>query len=697
MGSFAVAARLTELQEANMTLTTSEVLARHTLVPDRERYLRDVLEGLPVAIYTTDAAGRITFYNSAAAGLAGHRPVLGKDEWCVSWRLYRPDGTPLPHDQCPMAIALREGRPVRGVEALLERPDGTRVPFLPYPTPLWSASGVLVGAVNLLVDLSAQHAVQAELRRLNETLEQRVAERTAALSESNRNFRLLVQSVTDYAIFMLDRNGFVANWNPGAQRIKGYAAHEIIGQHYSRFYTEHDRKNRVPDRALEAARLAGKYESEGVRVRKDGGTFWASVVVDAIYDESGEVIGFAKVTRDLTERRAAEEQLRHAQKMEALGQLTGGIAHDFNNMLTPVMAHLDLIAVRATNETLRRQALAALRSVERAARLTHRLLAFSRKQHLEPIATNLSDLVSGMSEMLACSLGGTIRIELALGEKLWPTSIDPAQIESAILNLAINARDAMADAGTLTIETSNVHFGPLHCPVELKPGDYVMVSVTDTGTGMSDEVRARAFDPFFTTKAIGKGTGLGLSQVYGIVGQSGGAAEIQSAIGRGTTVRLYLPRLRESVETQRSEGRRPTNAPSCSGAHILVVEDDDDVREAIVESLSQFGYHVTAVGSGGTALDRLHSGLFDAVIMDFAMPGMNGGELAPIVRARWPDLPILLITGHVETASFQGNKGWTAMLRKPFAAADIDAKLCGLIGRVQSSTANVVQLRPTAG
>jgi PAS domain S-box-containing protein len=680
-----------------MSLATSRIRAARTLVTDGERYFRDVLEALPVAIYTTDAAGRITFYNSAAAALAGRRPVLGKDEWCVSWRLYRPDGTPLPHDQCPMAVALREGRPVRGVEAMLERPDGTRVPFLPYPTPLWNASGVLVGAVNLLVDLSAQYAAQAELRRLNDTLEQRVAERTAALSEIDRNFRLLVQSVTDYAIFMLDRNGFVANWNPGAQRIKGYAAGEIIGQHYSRFYTEHDRKNRVPDRALDTARRTGKYEAEGVRVRKDGSTFWASVVVDAIYDESGEVVGFAKVTRDLTERRATEEQLRHAQKMEALGQLTGGIAHDFNNMLTPVMAHLDLIAARAANETTRRQAVAALRSVERAARLTHRLLAFSRKQHLEPTATNLSDLVSGMGEMLARSLGGAIRIEFALGEELWPTLIDPVQIESAILNLSINARDAMADAGTLTIETSNVHFGPLHCPVELKPGDYVMVAVTDTGTGMSDEVKARAFDPFFTTKAIGKGTGLGLSQVYGIAGQSGGTAEIHSAIGRGTTVRIYLPRLRENAETQRLEGRRPASAPSRSGAHILVVEDDDDVREAIGESLSQFGYQVTAVASGGTALDRLHSGFFDAVIMDFAMPGMNGGELGPIVRARWPELPILLITGHAGSTSLQGNKSWTAVLPKPFVAADLDAKLCGLIGRVQSSTANVVQLHPKAG
>jgi PAS domain S-box-containing protein len=669
------------MMKTSTSLTAFHLTAAQEPVPEQDRLFRDALDVLPVAVYTTDAAGRITFYNQAAVDLAGRRPELGKDEWCVSWRLYWPDGTPMPHDQCPMAVTLREGRPVRGVEALLERPDGSRVPILPFPTPLRDASGALIGAVNMLLDASEQKRAQAELRQVNESLERRALERTAALGESDRKFRLLVENVTDYAIYMLDTNGFVANWNAGAQRIKGYAAAEIVGQHYSRFYTEQDRKKRLPDHNLEIARRTGKYEAEGLRVRKDNSIFWAGVVIDAIYDDTGRLVGFAKITRDLSERRAVEEQLRHAQKMEAIGQLTGGLAHDFNNLLTPVMAHLDLIAERSASETVRRQATAALRSVRRGARLTHRLLAFSRKQHLEPRATNVNELVTSMGEMLLRTLGGTVRVEFALAEDVWPVMIDPGQIEGAILNLAINARDAMADAGTLTIKTANLRCGPPTCPAQLKPGDYVVISVADTGTGMSDEVKARAFDPFFTTKDVGKGTGLGLSQVYGIAGQSGGTAEIDTALGRGTTVRMYLPRAGEAAQGKRLEARRPIDAPVRSGARVLVVDDDADVREVIVESLCEFGYDVTAVSSGGAALDKLHSGSFEAVVMDFAMPGMNGGDLGPIIRSRWPELPVLLITGHAGTASLQRDAGWTAMLGKPFVAGELDTKLRGLIGR----------------
>jgi PAS domain S-box-containing protein len=661
------------------TSTAFDHQAAQEPATEGERRFRDALEALPVAIYMTDAAGRITFYNQAAAELAGRRPELGKDEWCVSGRLYWPDGTSMPHDQSPMAVALREGRPVKGMEAVLERPDGTRIPILSFPTPLRDLSGALVGGVNMLLDRSDQQRAPTAFRSVSEILEQRAVERTAQLGSSDRNFRLLVENVTDYAIYMLDPAGFVANWNAGAQRIKGYAADEIIGQHYSRFYTEHDRQKRVPNHALETARRTGKYESEGLRVRKDNSIFWASVVIDAIYDDGGRLVGFAKITRDLTERRAAEEQLHHAQKMEAIGQLTSGIAHDFNNLLTPVMAHLDLIAARAVNETVRRQATAALRSVKRGARLTHRLLAFSRKQHLEPRVTNINDLVTGMGEMLLRTLGGVVRVEFALCEDVWPALLDPTQIEGAILNLAINARDAMADAGTLTIETANVGFGPSNCPVALEPGDYVLVAVTDTGTGMTEEVKARAFDPFFTTKEIGKGTGLGLSQVYGIARQSGGTVEIDSAIGRGTTVRIYLPRVREVAEGLGLDVGRAVDAPARTGARVLVVDDDPDVREVIVESLCEFGYDVTPVPSGGSALDTLHCRSFDAVVMDFAMPGMNGGDLGSIIRSRWPDLPILLITGHSETASLRRKPGWTAIMRKPFVAAELDAKLSDLL------------------
>ncbi len=287
-----------------------------------DHYFRELLDALPVALYVTDAAGRIIFFNEACIEFAGRTPVLGSDYWCVTWRLLNPDGTPLPHDRCPMAIALKEDRAVRGAEAIAERPDGTRVPFIPYPTPLHDAAGRLVGAVNMLVDITERKKAEESLRQLNEMLEQRIEARTRQMTEayerlrqSERRFRLLVGSVVDYAIFMLDENGFVANWNAGAERIKGYSSDEIVGQHFSIFYTQEDRAAGVPERVLKAARRDGRYEAESWRVRKGGERFWANVVIDAVRDDRGEIVGYAKVTRDFTERRKTEQALVESERM----------------------------------------------------------------------------------------------------------------------------------------------------------------------------------------------------------------------------------------------------------------------------------------------------------------------------------------------------------------------------------------------
>jgi PAS domain S-box-containing protein len=308
---------------------------------EREQYYLHMLEALPVAIYTTDAAGKVTYYNQAATELAGRRPEMGTDEWCVAWRLYLPDGTPLPHDKCPMALTLKQGRPIRGQEVVAERPDGTRVPVMPHPTPLFDGCGRMIGAVNLLMDISDQKRADAHAGQAKALLEEHVEHRTQALTdttdklkESEQTFRLLVQSVTDYAIYMLDPGGHVANWNAGAQRIKGYSRAEVVGRHFSCFYTDEDRNAGLPARALAVAASEGRFEHEGWRVRKDGSRFWANVIVDPIHDERGQLVGFAKVTRDMTERHRVEERLRHSQKMDALGQLTGGVAHDFNISIT---------------------------------------------------------------------------------------------------------------------------------------------------------------------------------------------------------------------------------------------------------------------------------------------------------------------------------------------------------------------------
>ncbi|HEY1431642.1 MAG TPA: PAS domain S-box protein, partial [Stellaceae bacterium] len=633
---------------------------------------RPLLEALPAAVYMTDAAGRITFYNEAAVELAGHRPELGRDLWCVSWRLRRPDGTPLPHDECPMAIALRENRPVKGVEVIAERPDGTLVNLLPHPMPLHDSSGALVGAVNMLVDITERKRAEEAAKQLNETLEQRVEQRSQMmmrafneLRASEEQFRLLVQGVADYAIFMLDPNGFVANWNAGAARIKGYAAEEIVGRHFSQFYPEEDRQRGVPQNALETARRTGKYEAEGWRVRKDGTRFWANAVIDAIHDGAGRLIGFAKITRDLTERRAAEEQLRQAQKMEAIGQLTGGVAHDFNNLLTAIIGNLEMLAtLLPTGDPGRRYAEGALRAASRGSRLTEHLLAFSRRQEIRPEIVNINDLLRESLTLCQKTVGEGVVVALALQDEVWPCRIDPAQFDAAILNLAANARDAMNRSGCLTLRTENLTTTGGNAAGQ-PAGDYVVMSVTDTGCGMSPEVLERAFEPFYTTKEVGKGTGLGLSQVYGFAKQSGGMARIESKVGKGTTVRIQIPRADGQTAASAVVRYEIGETPSVS-ATILVVEDDPDVRDMVVGILSDLGYRTLVATNGPEALailDRDRS--VDLLFTDIVMPaGMSGTDLARRASRLRPDLKVLLSSGY----NRELNPSRSARLEFPFIA-----------------------------
>jgi PAS domain S-box-containing protein len=389
-----------------------------------------------------------------------------------------------------------------------------------------------------------------------------------ALRESEQQFQLLVQGVKDYAIFMLDPQGRITTWNSGAERIKGYRAEEIIGEHFSRFYMEEDQREDVPTRSLLAAATEGRYEAEGWRVRKDGSRFRASVVIDAIRDDAGKLIGFAKVTRDVTERHLAQEMLDQArerllqwQKMEAVGQLTGGVAHDFNNLLTIVIGnletaqrHLGALTGGAASR-LKRSLDNAMRGAQRAATLTQRLLAFSRQQALNPKPLDLNKFIAAEVEFLERSLGEMIEVEAVGSAGLWPVEVDAHQLGAALLNLAVNARDAMPNGGKLTIETSNALLDQDYCRAnpEVIPGQYVMIAVSDNGTGMTKDVVDRAFEPFFSTKGVGQGSGLGLSQVYGFIKQSKGHIKIYSEVGEGTTVKIYLPRLLQQIDP---EGRR---------------------------------------------------------------------------------------------------------------------------------------------
>ncbi len=384
-----------------------------------------------------------------------------------------------------------------------------------------------------------------------------------ALRGSEQQFQLLVQAVKDYAIFMLDPQGRITTWNSGAERIKGYRAEEIIGEHFSRFYTQEDQREGVPMRSLLRAATEGRHEAEGWRVRKDGSRFRASVVIDPIRDDAGNLIGFAKVTRDVTERRLAQEMLDQArerllqwQKMEAIGQLTGGVAHDFNNLLTIVIGNLETAQrhlgalTGGVASRLKRSLDNAMRGAQRAAILTQRLLAFSRQQPLDPKPLDPNKFIAAEVEFLQRSLGETIEVQAVGSAGLWPVEVDAHQLGAALLNLAVNARDAMPNGGKLTIETSNALLDQDYCRAnpEVIPGQYVMIAVSDNGTGMTKDVVDRAFEPFFSTKDVGQGTGLGLSQVYGFIKQSKGHIKIYSEVGEGTTVKIYLPRLLQDID-----------------------------------------------------------------------------------------------------------------------------------------------------
>jgi PAS domain S-box-containing protein len=516
-----------------------------------------------------------------------------------------------------------------------------------------------------------------------------------ALIDSERRFRILVQGVVDYAIYMLDPHGIVTNWNVGAERIKGYQANEIIGQHFSKFYTEEDRLAGVPVRGLATAAREGKFESEGWRVRKNGERFWASVVVDAIRDENGELLGFAKVTRDMTERRKAQEELNEAreqlfqmQKLEAVGQLTGGIAHDFNNLLTIVIGNVEMAQRNleknqaSSSQQILRLLGNALAGAKRAATLTQRLLAFARRQPLDPKPLDVNKFIAGMGEFLRRTLGEQISVEAVGFGGLWPVEVDTVQLESAILNLALNARDAMPDGGKLTVEATNVYLDERYGRKnpDITPGQYVMISVTDTGTGMSAQTLARAFEPFFTTKIVGQGTGLGLSQVYGFVKQSGGNVKVYSELGEGTTIKIYLPRISSEVADAHFEAEEVVPA---AGETILVVEDEPAVLDYVVELLSHLNYQVLPAGDGATALKYLRDTnvTIDLMLSDVVMPDMHGCEVAEQARQIRPDLKVLFMTGYPQNAIVhQGRlEPGFQLIQKPLSEGQLASRIRDLL------------------
>jgi PAS domain S-box-containing protein len=510
------------------------------------------------------------------------------------------------------------------------------------------------------------------------------------LSDAAR-LQLFIDAVMDYALIMLDPDGYVAGWNSGAQRINGYTSQEILGQHFSRLYTEADRTAGVPARALRTALDNGRYEAEGWRVRKDGTPFWVNVVIDPISNPSGELIGFAKITRDISERREAQlalqraqEQLAYSQKMEALGQLTGGVAHDFNNLLMIINGHLRIIKKLMPEGPRGRQAVEAIETAaQRGETLTRQLLAFSRRQPLNPTVITLGERIDALRVLLANSLGPAIKLSTGVASDVWPVEIDASELELALVNVAVNSRDAMPDDGVITITAENVTLTRGQAPGDLA-GDFVALTIADDGCGIPEDILSKVFDPFFTTKGAGKGSGLGLSQVYGFARQSGGAATVKSEVGKGTTVTIYLPRGRGQAIKARPQEE---SAEDVMGGLVLLVEDNPVVAEVSATMLGELGFGVELASDAKAALRAINGDKrFDLMFSDIVMTGqLDGIALARIVRQRRPDLPILLATGYSSAALAARDE--FSILRKPYQISQLSRAIAGVIAQTRAVNA----------
>jgi PAS domain S-box-containing protein len=665
---------ITERKDAEERLRKSE--AR---LSDERTRLATLIESLPVGVCFLTPHGEVLLSNPAYRqflpnGTLPSRHPDTDEEW-MGWDEH---GQPLTRDEFPGSRALR-GEATKGIEFLHRTAAGdmwVRVSGVP----LTGDGGKLAAAIIVLVDITEQKRAQEALERLNGSLEAQVADRTA---DRDRMWRLS----TD--LMLVARfDATIAAVNPAWTTLLKWREADLIGRSFIDLVHPDDRESTLAEvgklaDGLTTLRFENRYQC------KDGS--YRSLSWTAVPDETF----IHAVARDVdaerkaqTELEQAQEQLRQAQKMEAVGQLTGGIAHDFNNLLTGVIGSLDMMQrqmAKGVTDKVERYASAAVTSANRAAALTHRLLAFSRRQPLDPKPTNANRLVTGMEELLRRTIGEAVRLEMVTAGGLWQTLCDPHQLESAILNLAINARDAMPEGGMLTIETCNAHLDDAYSALqrEVKPGQYVCICVTDTGVGMTADTIQKAFEPFFTTKPIGQGTGLGLSMIYGFARQSEGYAKIYSEVGKGTTFKLYLPRY--YGEKEEAEGHAAELGDEHRAEHgevVLVVEDETAVRALVVDVLEELGYRPIEAIDGPSGLKLLQSNLrIDLLITDIGLPGLNGRQLADAARERRPDLKVLFMTGYAENATIANGflDPGMKMITKPFAIDALAARIREII------------------
>jgi PAS domain S-box-containing protein len=651
-----------------------------TAAAHREHVLRDrqnaryhaVVDSAPDVILTLDAQSLVQFANPSANREIGYtqqeligRPLglLFEDptQWEEFWR-----------------SIVESQAPVRPVELVARRKDGSKSYFEVSASRWLSAGHVFVTAI--LRDVNERHTAEEALLTLNATLEQRVAERTRERDQ--------VWQVSRDMLGVAAIDGKWISVNPAWRQILGWLPEDIVGKTFE--WLEHpDAIEKARDELGRLAATERTFNFEN-SLRARSGEYrvfsWTAVNAEGL---------LYCVARDITEQRKqqdalakAEDALRQSQKMEAVGQLTGGLAHDFNNLLTGISGSLELLQMRISQgryKDVERYISTAQGASNRAASLTHRLLAFSRRQTLDPKATNINRLVAGLKELINNTIGPTIEAKVTEANPLWTTLVDPNQLENALLNLCINARDAMPNGGQITIETANCSFDQIAAAErEMRAGDYVGLAVSDTGTGMTDEVMQRAFDPFYTTKPLGQGTGLGLSMIYGFAKQSGGQVRISSKLNEGTTVYLFLPR-HDERELQSDQTNRFAEAPRAAiGETVLIVDDEPSVRMLIAEVLAELGYTAIEASNGSSALRILQQSdaRIDLLVTDVGLPGgMNGRQLADFGRLERPDLKVLFVTGYAERTVIGGGQLESGMgiLTKPFAMDGLAARIKELI------------------
>ena len=653
------------------TDVTEQVMAERALRQSEEEF-RTLAEAVPHHVWTARPDGLLNWFNTRVYEYAGSSPgELDGEKW----------GKIVHPDDIPGAVAAW-GRAVGRGEAYetefrLRRADGAYRWFLARAVPARDRSGRIIRWIGTNTDVHDQKMIAGELAELNATLAQRVEEKTR---ERDR-----IWNVSQDLLLVADRDGIWRTVNPAWTTTLGWSEAELLNR--TSEWLEHPDDNgrtRSEVNNLVQGNRTVRFES---RYRhKDGSYRWLSWTGvpdrDRIY----------AVARDVTAERAAAERLKateeallQSQKMEAVGQLTGGIAHDFNNLLTGIVGSLDLLQTRLNQgrtDNVARYINAAMTSANRAAALTHRLLAFARRQPLIPKSVDANALVVSLEDLLRRTIGETIDLTIVASDDLWDTLCDPNQLESALLNLAINARDAMPDGGRLTIKTSNARLDGVTADTPaLLPGDYICIDVTDTGIGMSPEVAARAFDPFFTTKPIGQGTGLGLSMIYGFAHQSNGHVTIDSKIGQGTSVRLYLPR--HHGKTAAGETLAAIAADhAATGETVLVVEDEPVVRGVILEMLGEQGYRTLEAVDGPSGLRILREAArIDLLVTDVGLPGMNGRQLADQARETRPDLKVLFITGYAESVAIADGflQPGMEMITKPFDLDNLSRRIRSMV------------------